>query len=371
MNYSESRWVRRLSITLGAVAMLAVYASLAHAGPRLILQTEPEETQIDLTGVIRILPDGDISATPVDSAACAGSSDNCPVCDCDGVSVSFSSFTVNSQESPSSVELDQGSGLSFRWEGLGARECVSGGDLPGWEGRDLPSRALGSDAVSISTANLSAGNYDATLRCANGPVLSELKTVSVTINEPENPVQPTDCPADRQPPSGWVQQTQCHWDDASDNCAEFGSVWPGDLSEISGLTRRIASNRTVNTEYLSFGFSTVGMSPSRSGRLQFTAPTHPVTNSNKIITISSCPGDFNQTAVMEDTGCYWARGILPLTSTTIRWNGSETCQLAPDQNYYLNIIYTSDGPGTEPDEITPQTGCKSDGCGNNITVYSQ
>lgn len=82
----------------------------------------------------------------------------------------------------------------------------------------------------------------------------------------------------------------------------------------------------------------------------------------QIVSISSCPGDFHQESIMEDTGCYEVGNWL----IPFYWRGPDAekpinqtsdCILQPGRTYYWNFIPTISPPGTAPEDLVVDPVC--------------
>lgn len=339
----------------------------------LILKTQPEHTEIELTGNLAIRGDGSVEATPVDLDACSGSGG--PV-DCGDVEVGPPTFRVNNATSASVIA---GQTVTFSWNSRGAWECKADGDLPGWNHQDLMPRSIDDGRRSFSTTGLAKPEaYNATLLCSNGPVESNggvAQSVSLTIN-PLNGGDPTPegCEG-REPPSGWTRMNtgalSCVYSSGflfNADCRFWaGGIWPQDPGSSAGQTRRLVTNRFNSQQYIAVRFNTDDLSPTEQRRITTEQGGNPLKDVRRIMTISSCPGDFDRDEILADTGCYGT--IDPLFP--FRYGGSQTslgCKLESGRTYFLNIIATQSPLGTPTQDIQPHSSCgPTDLCGS---VYS-
>ncbi len=180
------------------------------------------------------------------------------------------------------------------------------------------------------------------------------------------------CSPSRRPPPGWTQITNnCDPQHFAESCVKWGpkGIWPLGFPGGSGNTRRLASGFGQIPQYLAIEIRTFEQLAVGRGRITMehagsylsAAPRH-------IMTISSCPGDFNQDAIMADTGCYGSFSpLMPL-----RWRGPDAtettpptnCVLQPNRTYFWNIIPTISPLGTAPDELEIDPVClEGVGCG--------
>lgn len=306
---------------LPAAALSLFTAQAVAQSQSIILNTSPTPTEIELLDGTDVNLDpisGDLSATPLDPAACSATTD------CSDVQVSVTNFTV----SPTTVT--QGQSVNVNWNGRGAWECAASG-LPGttWDGLKLPS---GSQAVS--TAALAPNTtYDVTLDCSNGPV-TDTAIVSLTVNEGSGGGGvPQFCiDQGRVPPAGLIRDTQI-----LDGSATTTETW----SQLFGQNFPQGNGRDMsiqNGRYAQLDFTTDGLSTGVSGRLTFDVLQTFVPSGQKIVTLSQCPGDFTD---LNDTNCKRFVG-----QGSLRWainsGGGFDCVLSPNTAYYLNILYTAD-----------------------------
>jgi len=367
-----------IPVLLVMSAFFVVSAANASGSKQLILETEPEETVIDLVNKLVIGADGRILATPTDPEVCQGNtSEPCEECECGDVDVQLSSFSINDQES--SLTIDQGDSLAFRWESRGAWSCQAIGDFPGWTGDGKPQRSIGFQHT-VDTGTVSEGIYTAGLRCANGPVLSDSREVTITVDEESSSPEPDpgSCSSARQLPTVWQRQSSCVAGNSAADCRKLSSVFGGDGSLMSmdtGNIRTIIMNTSSNYEYVAMEFNTSKMSSTDRRRFSLEYPQNPYASYNsgtKMITVSTCPGDFNKQAILDDGGCYfegspWINNGL-VVGGTVGIGGPDstaTCKLELGKSYYLNILYTSSPAGTEPEAIEPSSCADgAPGCGD-------
>jgi hypothetical protein len=362
-------------LTLGCVLVMSSALAQTSGNRQLILKTSPEDTVIELTGNVDIRGDGNIEATPVDPEACSGSDVVDPV-DCDDVTVGGPTFRINGSTSATVVE---GQDVSFSWESRGAWECQAGGNLPGWDHANLnPRSALDSRRTFSTTGLASETAYTASLVCSNGPVQSNNgipQAVSLTVNQAEAPIEGCE---GREPPAGWTRLTtgtlSCHYNNGwvgSSNCLTWNpGVWNSSFLSTNGVTKRLATGRQSNREYIALEFNTNGMSSSRVGEWDIESGGPGPKFERNIVTISTCPGDFNKTAIDAETGCYVNLSNL----AGLRWGGpatSRACKLQPNTRYFVNILFTESANGTPTNMIEPHPNCTASGggCGFVIAPY--
>lgn len=346
------------------IALLFGITQIASAqNPTLILQTSPQETEIEIESSVSLLANGDLRATPVDKSICQTTNT------CEGVTVSVTNFNSTSANNRT-LTVDEGSAAILAWQSVGATACDAQGTFSGWTSKGaLPpdSRDATSAQVTVPTASGDAAGspYELKLQCRNGSVASTVSatsTLSLVVNEVVAP-SPTSCEG-REPITGWTRLTTgslgCLLDDSSADCREWSpNLWPNPFLESNGLTRKILTNRSDQRQYVAIRFNTNNMSPTQDGRINLESAGGSVRKEPLIVTISKCPGDFNPDQV---TGCYFT----PLFS--FRWRGpqsssSASCILEPDTVYYLNMLSSSSASGTLPQNIQPVEACDSALCG--------
>ncbi|WP_376692644.1 hypothetical protein [Wenzhouxiangella sp. EGI_FJ10409] len=244
-------------------------------------------------------------------------------------------------------------------------EAESTPEIGEWDG----SVGIGENQ-EIVLSDLGVGSYTFALRCSNSAGDSPWESVSATI------ASSTQC-ADRQPPSGWARMGEagtsaCYWQDGwkSNDC----TIWDGGISNVpfyeeTGNSHRLAyAGRPDAEQYLAIELNTSGMSSNDNGRLQASSSDPFAASARALVTISSCPGDFHEAEVMQDTGCY---GSVSTFSQSLNWGGAtsgETCVLESGKTYYLNIIPTTSPEGTDPEMIEPHPNCEEDVCGR-VTAW--
>ncbi len=367
------------SRTAVAITALLFFISLSAAAsasePKtLILQDPDGEELIDpitMTGIVTVRADGSIVVTTDQPLACDSGGG------CEGAEAQLQSFTS------SRTTAEAGQSIDFNWTSRGAWDCRAGGTLPGWGGRTgLPPNSANATTAQkrVNTVDLEPGSYTATLRCENGPnVQSPPLSVPITITEPPPPEVglPEFCAgADRRPPSDWVRlntnSESCHWSGSNwvngSDCRHWDQVFaspfdPTGTGQTIYMGPRIASARS----YIALRFNSGQFAPTARGEFIInTAPN--MQSTRKVISISECPGDFNETAILDTdnggTGCIISTVLDPL-----RWggvNGGRACRLEPDTQYFFNIIFTDQRPGDGLtwDDIEPHPDCPGNRCGN-------
>lgn len=168
------------------------------------------------------------------------------------------------------------------------------------------------------------------------------------------------CSPERRPPAGWSRIISgCDPQNLAEGCTKWGprGIWPVGFPGGSGNTRRLASGLGSSPQYLAIEIRTFDKLSNAYGRITQESAGAPIPRMpQQIVTISSCPGDFNQEAVMADTGCYGR----PTVISPFRWQGpdanptgaySSSCVLQPNRTYYWNLIPSNSPLGTAPDEL--------------------
>ena len=362
-----------------ALFVIGVGSAFGQNGPTLILETEPEETTIPLTGDVSLLSTGDIRATPVDGSACQASST------CEGVQVLVESFDSDIETS-AGIEVDEGESFSLAWSSLGAISCSGGGDFSAWSARaqlapDSRDEAAAGKLVTTKVGDAADSPYKLTIQCSNGTVasaVSAVSTIPLTVNEYVAP-SPTSCEG-REPIPDWQRLTtgslSCLYEfglKTSADCREWSpNLWSGPFLESAGLPKRILTNVSANRQYVAIKFTTDGLNPKAYGQFSVESAGAGVFRERVLATISQCPGDFNPEQV---TGCY----LNPGTFSPFRWRAPDStgfstdCVLEPDTTYYLNMLSSTSPLGTLPEKIVPSEQCETERCGLLIAprLYDQ
>lgn len=350
------------SIWLLAAAVSLIALNVQADPPKLILETTPAPVEIPLQGNVLIDANtGDVRVTPTDPQACQA-----PGQSCDDVQVQTQSFSVNNVaavpgQTPT-VDVTRGNSAVFRWNSRGAWECEGIG-MPGWTGTGkLPINATAGQTVN--TSGLAVGQYDTSIVCRNGPVAASRGPVRVNIVEDNGGGPgPAQCDApSRQPPPGWTRLTSgnlsCRYNATTGafvgDCSQWTGIWPAPFPAGNGLPERLITGRISPNEYIAIEFNSAGLATNQIMEIRRNASTG-IASTPSIVTISTCPGDFDQAAVLQETGCYFKLDFL---FQDIELGGSQTsraCRLQPNQTYFLNIVHTNSPAGTPANEI--QSNC--------------
>ena len=357
LNLPRSTW---LLIAASSFFALNVQAD----PPKLILETTPVPTEILLQGDVLIDPStGDLRVTPTDPQACQAPGQNC-----DDVEVQTQSFSVNNVaavpgQTPT-VDVTRGNNAVFRWNTRGAWECEGSG-MPGWTGSGkLPINATAGQ--SVSTSNLAVGQYDTSIVCRNGPVTSSRGPVRVNVVEDNGGggPGPAQCDApERQPPQGWTRLTSgnlsCRYSATGGafvgDCRVWSpGIWPVAFPGGQGNPAILTVGRQSPNEYIAVEFNSSGLGVNEIVDIRRAAASG-FSPEPSIVTISTCPGDFDQASILAETGCYFNFTTL---FERIRIGGAQTsraCRLQPNQTYFLNILHTDSAAGTPVNQI--QSNC--------------
>jgi hypothetical protein len=175
----------------------------------------------------------------------------------------------------------------------------------------------------------------------------------------------------RQPPPGWTRLatgdlscefTQQGWNSSAD-CTEFEGIWPAPFMEMGQLSRHLGIRSDHGRDYLAIRFSTEGMDDDHTGAFSLNVSTW-LRSRRKIITVSPCPGDFDQESNLAETGCYMESLVQHVRLGGI--DSNRPCKLESGREYYLNILYTDSPLGTPAEELGPHPDCvdATQACGN-------
>lgn len=378
----------RLSICVVGLIALGIatgplWAQTTGSEKRLIILDESGQevlAPVPLLGQVLIEASGDLRVTTAEPLDCGVE------VTCDDVSVGSPGFT-----SLTATEVELGTILEFEWNSRGAWTCDAGGTLPGWNQR-LGMHADSREAVEslrvVETEGLAPADpsaypltYNATLLCSNGPVQSDLgipQSIPITLTAPPEPGAdlPEECGSvNRRAPSDWTRLStgslSCHWDSSrwisGSDCREWGKVWPDEFDPNgTGTTRYLGLRSSHARNYIALQFNSGQFDPGFRG--EFVVNTAPgLLSRRKIMTVSRCPGDFNEAAIRDKTaggtGCMIESAINSLT-----WGGTgsaRVCQLEPNTEYFLNIVYTEAPLGNLTwSAIAPHPDCVGERCGN-------
>jgi hypothetical protein len=354
----ESLHVRLAQI---ACFLIAIYATstIAAESPKLILEGTSPQVELGIQGEVNIdALTGNVLVTPSDPAACAA------VTSCEDVTVAVESFTVNNASSTARLEISQGVPATFRWGSRGAWECEGTG-FPGWTGLAKP--PTNDVGQTVSTSLIPTGTYQSLLSCTNGPVEATAGPISITVVEGGSSGGPEQCSAaSRQPPPGWNRLStgtqSCVWIAgvgfaSSSDCSTWAGIWDLPFPGGGGDPQRVGIGRQSPNEYLAIELSTANFQPTDDLSIRREGPGSNVTITSSIATISECPGDFDRTSILAETGCYF---VLDSILDRIRFGGTDTtrdCKLESNKTYFLNIAHTSSPAGTPSSQL--QSNCPS------------
>ncbi len=292
----------------------------------------------------------------------------------------ISSFTVNGSSTATSIE--PGDTIAFAWNSSNASSCQGGGTLPAWSGTKSTS---GTQNVT-NTGSLAVGStYTVSLTCSNAAGNSPTVSRSVNILDPEEP-PPSEC-TDRPllgqgSLSNWVRKTtgqnSCRWSRESGqlvtsaDCRFFDQVWPLAWPG-GGNTRNLTIFGNEGRQFIAMEFNTGNLPSNHQGWITQEVPQFAgAIGTNKMWSISKCPGDYNKDLIDAEMGTGCIKRDLLGNTESFDWGGPNSagafrCRMQPNTRYFLNIIWTDDMPGTAPADLTPQFNCVSSRCGMNAT----
>lgn len=300
---------------------------------------------------------GNLAATAEAGFVCSGG--------CEDVEVSLAIadsgfFRVNDG---SNAQVDEGGSVRFDWRARGAWTCsgtlrdsagsvVTGTDWPG--GGKLP---FGPQTVAMS---LEPDTYTASISCSNGAENVDSAGPLQIVVLPSDLDIPPEC--EGRQPGGASASNVCWKGNEQVNCFSYDDVFgafPG-----SGNSVEFFQN---NGTYSAMGFNTTGLTAS-SGSWVFDTPQFDVQGQGpKLMTISRCPGDFDQDAIQQEMGSFCYDSVSDLSN--LRWKRAGTsgarCALDLNTDYYLNILYSTDAEGTATGDLSWDcAGNDTNDCGN-------
>lgn len=166
-------------------------------------------------------------------------------------------------------------------------------------------------------------------------------------------------------PFGWIDDADCRY---------FDQIypWPWDEQQSSQRVIGTRANLDEGRQYIAIEIDSGSIAPDAQGQLDINIPqVHEMENSRKLFSISTCPGDFNQTEIEQQMGdgCYGSSFV-----DNIRFGGTDyfdepRCALEPDETYYINFIHTEDDEGTAIEDLEPAPDCVDTNCGFRLTPY--
>ena len=357
-------------LALFATIFCLLLAPMTNAQEKKLILVFPDETEEEILiedgSLFEIFTTGDMRARATSEWSCEGGEpEQCPECpSCDDVEVSMQNNNGSFAVSP--VTVTQGGNVSFNWTSRGAWSCQGGG-LPNTDWNSFEGGPSGTRS-GVSTSGLAIGKHWPSIECCNGP---ECDSRQVELDVVEAETAPEGC--EGRSITHLARASRCVWGsinpDTSVDCSRwasfFGTSFPGGSSSVSFYQEP--------DQYLALEFNSGNLSPSASGGVITEVAQHgfPSTfqGGDMIWTISTCPGDFNETAILAElgTGCYRQGG----SSTRVRWEGSADnsagrCTLQPDTRYFLNIVYTDSASGTSVSDINWACTGGSTNCGRNL-----
>ena len=274
-------------------------------------------------------------------------------------------FTVNGGNS---TEVSEGGSVTFDYFARGAYEC-SGSGLPGTSWNISEFDPIGPESVSLT--GLSPDVYTVQISCSNnGSFPPASSSVDVTITQSSLEI-PAECENVARPTGDAAEfcVTTRQGVDTTRSCFEysevFGSAFPGDLSAINFFLNR--------NEWAAMKFDVAGMSATRGTWAREIPQVVPTTTGPRIMTISTCPGDFDRNNV--GPNCYFKS-----TDNEMLWKrkgefpNTAACELDPAvPRYYFNVIYTDQPAGTPTNELEWDCGSSSTAgaCSDSLTPSFQ
>lgn len=358
----------RILILTGFFVMAFSPQASGQSAPKLVLQTSPNATEIELKDSVVLGADGSLTATPADASVCQATNT------CDGVIVAVTEFGFAGTQSRS-LSVDEGDTVELTWRSSGATSCQPISTFPPWRDKSFVSRDSRDATLeqrTISTSDLASETpYELKLQCANGSVESVLgasSTLELTVNTVVPP-SPTSCEG-RDPITGWTRLTtgslSCLVGDSTADCRSWNpDLWSNSFLGSSGISKKILTNVSDERQYVAIRFGTDGMSSSASGGFDFERAAGFITKPAVRMTISKCPGDFNTD---QATGCFFSGNLFNASWRGPDAVGSTSCILESDAVYYLNILATPSDDTVGPNNIAPDSRCNQD-CGLLITPY--
>jgi hypothetical protein len=348
-------------LPVAATSLLALSLQAAAQNIDLNLQSDsaapdPDPILIPLDPAIPVDIDpatGDITATAEAGFICGG---GCQV-SLDPADDAF--FTVNGG---SSATVPENGSVTFNWQARGAWNCT--GTLQDSTGATVTSTVWpGSGKLpfgpqTVTLTNLLPDVYTAGLTCTNSGETVAATPVTIEVESSGLEI-PTECQG-RQPAAS--PSAVCDAANESINCFSYANVFggfPGSQNSIEYIQQR--------GTYHAMEFDTTGTT-SEEGSWIFETPQGFFADGTgrKIMTISRCPGDFDQDLITAEMGANCYSQISGFDN--LRWKlagtaGSGRCVLQEGETYWLNIIYTTDPEGT--DHASLEWECQSDSAAQN------
>jgi len=309
--------------------------------PVLHLLSEPaQDIELDADQPVTIDPvTGNLTVVPrFPTQACQGGGGGCDAM------VEVLEFNPN--QNP--IQRFSSEQLTVDWDSRGAWECQGKGS-PGlnntaWVSpNNNPRLPRGSAGFGLSS--VPEGMHTLELECSNGTVTDsltrQLEIVQVTAG---------DCTG-RDAPSNLTRETSILRNNPGKTTEEWNDVFGSSADPVSfpdgtTITQIIRIDRN---KYAQIDFTTVNMQQGDSGFFDLTSA---VTSTDAevgrmLFAISECPGDFG--AALSDNcrrilrpdrpnGIFWAANSVA---------GANDCVLAPDTQYFLNIVPTTELPTTQ------------------------
>lgn len=240
-------------------------------------------------------------------------------------------------------QVVQGAPVTVSWSSENAEYCErSGSGFPGWQGLTGPN-----GQVVLSSGAADPMEYFLVLTCFGAGGLDS-RELMLRIFEQTAP-GPSDC-GGRMPPPHLVRATECLIGSSAD-CLDYEAVFgpfPGTPN-----SRRI---RLQQNQYAAMAFTPDQSLPSTwQGHLTAEYDQLGGVSGSFLWSISACLGDFDQAAIEADSGpnCYgqWRFGLDAIHFGGPDSSGFRNCRLEPGQLYFLNLLPTSQPPGTPPQQL--------------------
>ena len=282
---------------------------------------------------------------------------------CEPASIDSFDFQIDDgpTESAQDLEVDEGATLRISWSTSNTTSCTALGDLSEWVGATIDTDgsldiSLGSTGgtVQLSCENSADGSTD------------ETQPFQITVQQSE----PLDCTGRR--PDHWQKQTDCIYNDDTKDCGDYEDVfvgWPGTPNARQFFLRE--------DHYAAMRFvPPADMSDTFQASISIEEPQFGIASTGtKIFTISKCPGDFDLNAITEEMGtqhCYFRQTMANSSFLFGGLNspGTFRCKFEPPADgapLYLNIVYTEDPEGTDPQDL--EWSCGGDHrCANRFAI---
>jgi|SRR5690625_103549 len=253
---------------------------------------------------------------------------------------------------PSTVE--PGSNLNVSWNSINTDSCQASGNLPGWSGnKDTSGNGF---EVTIPSSAIDGKEYSLKLQCAGNGQSSASKTKKVTV-------QVNDAPAgcDGRTITSLNRDMKPSVDYNGTNWEDVFLYWPG--------TSQQTPIRINRNHYAAIKFtaespirSDASISISMNGASYHHGPSGPM-----LMTISTCPGDFNKVAIEADPDLSGSCFDTPRLGYQEE-QFVNRCIVQENKTYYMNIVPV-DTLNSSPEKNSDINWyCKDDNQGSNCGV---